>query len=248
MAFALLDAENTLVIVFSYLDLRRVGMSSAVNRLWNSLLQDGFLWRHFIRRDLLCLSHLRDDLGLENEFDFDLEYLQVFAPKVWHCVGKHAEGGGSHGDWRAAYRDERNDRAKARKEGVRIGSPFWEAMFKACGKLPARPDLSLLLDLTASRDFTQRSDDYQDKDGSTLLMYCVGPANRDTREIVRVLKRFGANPAHRNHKGESALAYAKAWKAFFSVGPGEAGFEDLYVSIIQDLVRDGCDEAEPSAF
>jgi hypothetical protein len=64
------------------------------------------------------------------------------------------------------------------------GSAFHTALFTACGKLPAAPRLELLRPLLASRAFSGCADDYVDARRSTLLMYCVGPANDESLPMV----------------------------------------------------------------
>jgi hypothetical protein len=115
-----------------------------------------------------------------------------------------------------------------------LGSSFHTNIFTACGKLPASPHLDLLRPLLASPAFSGCADDYLDARRSTLLMYCVGPANDESLPMVnralprprpppsqralparqvRLLAEHGADATWRNADGQSALAYAKAWQA-----------------------------------
>ena len=69
---------------------------------------------------------------------------------------------------------------RLQEAGIVPGSPFHTCIFKACGKLPAAPCLEQLRPLLASPAFSGCADDYLDPLRSTLLMYCVGPANDES--------------------------------------------------------------------
>ncbi len=75
-------------------------------------------------------------------------------------------------------------RRRVQEAGVLLGSPFHTDLFTACGKLPAAPRLELLRPLLASPAFTGCADDYVDARRSTILMYCVGPANDESLPMV----------------------------------------------------------------
>ena len=88
------------------------------------------------------------------------------------------------------------------------------------------------------------ADDYVDDKGSTLLGYCIGPANECSVPMLKLLMEFGASPTHRNDAGFSAMAYAKAWRAHHS----SLLTEEFYQEIIRILEERGCDVNEQSAF
>eukprot|EP00802_Teleaulax_amphioxeia_P027162 Tamp_28423.p1 GENE.Tamp_28423~~Tamp_28423.p1 ORF type:complete len:194 (-),score=26.48 Tamp_28423:14-595(-) len=193
--------------------------------------------------------------------------MEEMAPFIWsellhlkekeRSLGDFSNRGRDQGlRWFTAYRQESQDRERVRAQGLNPGSPFHTSIFGACGKLPAQPDAALLSRLLASRQFCGKADAYQDLNGSTLLMYCVGPVNSDTQEVVRQLKACGANAAHRNRKGQSALGYARAWRNVFNQVAGAAqhyptptgDVDAAYVEVIEALLRDGCDPDEAPAF
>lgn len=80
--------------------------------------------------------------------------------------------------------------------------------------------------------------------GSTLFMYCAGPASKDTIPVLRLLVRVGANPKHRNDAGRSAVAYVKAWRAH-QVDPRD---RQLHSVVLEHLKAWGCDMSEESVF
>jgi hypothetical protein len=73
---------------------------------------------------------------------------------------------------------------RLQEAGMLLGSSFHTNIFTACGKLPASPHLDLLRPLLASPAFSGCADDYLDARRSTLLMYCVGPANDESLPMV----------------------------------------------------------------
>mmetsp|Transcript_18061 Transcript_18061/g.49880 ORF Transcript_18061/g.49880 Transcript_18061/m.49880 type:complete len:211 (-) Transcript_18061:137-769(-) len=130
------------------------------------------------------------------------------------------------------------------KEAAMIpGSAFHTQIFDACGKLPKEPRLDLLLPLLASPLFSGCADDYVDENRSTLLMYCVGPANSQSLPMAQLLALHGANPAWSNAKSQTAMAYVKAWKDHG--GPQD---EPLYLALELWLREQGCDPREAPAF
>ena len=151
---------------------------------------------------------------------------------------------------RALYAQEVVGRKAARAAGRVIGSPYHSALFAACGKIPAVPSVASLRPLLAARDFCGDADAYVDAtNGSSLLMYCIGPANEETLPMVELLRAHGATCAFQNKREESALAYAKAWQIHDPNCQADAArFGPLYERIIQLLLRDGCDAAERAAF
>jgi ankyrin repeat protein len=124
------------------------------------------------------------------------------------------------------------------------GSAFHRMMFEACGKLPAVPTLSKLRPLLLDNRFSGCADDYVDENGSSLLMYCVGPANAETMPMVTLLIQHGACATHVNNRGETALAYVKAWRN----QPEERNSVNIYDQIVAYLINAGCEASEPAAF
>ena len=117
---------------------------------------------------------------------------------------------------------------------------FHEEIFKACGKLPASPDLASLERLLASTSFSGNAADYVDFQGSSLLMYAAGPIGLDTMPVIKALMDHGCHPAYKNHNGNSAVAFVKMWK-------GSSGQEQKaadYDHLIDFLVEHGADRNE----
>jgi len=96
--------------------------------------------------------------------------------------------------------------------------------------------------LLKSPDFTGCVDDYLDAVGSSLIMYCVGPANAESLPMVKKLMLHGGSVTHKNQKGETALSYVKAWK---NKRPKDVNYYD---PLINFLILNGCDPNEPRAF
>ena len=107
-------------------------------------------------------------------------------------------------------------------------------LFMACGRLPGEVDLAKVMVLLERPDFTGCPDQYDDGKG-TLLPYCVGPVNVDSWGLVKLLIALGADPTFRNNRGQTALAYVKAWAP-------------RHQALAQLLCRFGCDPEEPAAF
>ena len=82
----------------------------------------------------------------------------------------------------------------------------------ACGKLPYTPSLAKLNKLVLSPHYTGNIDEYADDVGSTPLMYCVGPRNKDTVAMVREMVDVHCSDVNKqNDTGLTALSFAKAW-------------------------------------
>jgi hypothetical protein len=134
---------------------------------------------------------------------------------------------------------------------VVIGSDFYSAIFTACGKIPNEPNLEQLTPLLKSPEFSGDADEYIDENGSTLLMYAAGPVTEDSMAVVQLLLRHGAKATHKNCKGETAMAYAKAWKLSsmqVAAGKARAAWSSRHDELILFLARSGCDPNEPPAF
>lgn len=131
---------------------------------------------------------------------------------------------------------------EARLSGRMLYSEFHREFFVACGKLPASPDFAEVSRLTRDPRFSGRADDYVDAVGSSALMYAVGPITEDSLLIFDLLVGcFGASAVHRNDRGQTAMAYAKAWLDFCEAPHVGAG-------MIKRLADAGCNPAEPHAF
>ena len=113
-------------------------------------------------------------------------------------------------------------------------------MFTACGKLPAEPDLAQLMELVESKEFSGNADDYLDSNGSSLLMYCIGPANAHSEAMVDFLLENGASATHRNTNGQSAMGYINAWK--------KSKPNEYYGPLVEKLRALGCNPHETPAF
>jgi len=104
-----------------------------------------------------------------------------------------------------------------RKEGTPLpGTSEWtevrDEILAACGKLPDSPDLDRLKSALQDPRYSHRIDEYRDEHGSTALMFCVGPINKDTLPMVEELViKHNANPQARGQTGYTPVAFAKAW-------------------------------------
>jgi hypothetical protein len=89
-------------------------------------------------------------------------------------------------------------------------------------------------------------------------MYCIGPANVETLPMLELLCTHRASVTLQNNLGQTAMAYAKAWKASderraVRLAPVDLSehivhVQAMYDMIIKRLVEGGCDPGEPSAF
>jgi hypothetical protein len=69
---------------------------------------------------------------------------------------------------------------------VVAGSTFYNSIFDACGKMPAKPDPETLATLLASPEFSGDPDQYLDENGSSLLMYAAGPVTPGSLPVIKV--------------------------------------------------------------
>jgi hypothetical protein len=130
-------------------------------------------------------------------------------------------------------------------KGIRIKSgKFHQDILKSCGKLPAKPNLAALIPVLNSGDFSGDADQYVDDVGSSLHVL-HGPCNRANDaddNSPTLLMQYGADPTYRNSKGESDMAYAKAWAGT------PLRWSIVADQIIKELVALGFDPNEAAAF
>jgi hypothetical protein len=139
-------------------------------------------------------------------------------------------------------------------------------LFDACGKLPLFPSLEGVR-LALQMEPVQRRgvDAVLDDNGSTGLMYVVGPACGDTVAILELLVAAGACTTHRNLSGHGPVSYARAWRKQYRTQSSQHGWkggrwccsvgrmtqqewEALHDTVIDWLIGHGADGDEEAAF